>query len=256
MDSILVTGQFGYDATPLNPPETIKLAGLGDVELGLRFGLATGPTFRAVLGALVRLPTGKKQDDPNNLLDVAPADGQLDVRMSLDGAVEPHGPLGLWFAGAYTVQFGDRLIKRIARADQPFALASAVATVDRNLGDEISASLNPALRLTPNFRAFVSAAVYHKGADAYSVNGAAIPELDALTAQTIWRFGGGIWYRMDENRRGAALPIEAGFVYDKAMFGKGGTAPKSGRVVLSLRFFYNLWGRRPAAEPAATEPAG
>jgi hypothetical protein len=257
IDSVLTLEEFGYDATPLNPPETVKLAGLGDIELGARFGLATGPVFRAVVGTLVRLPTGKKQDDPNNLIDVAPADGQLDVRVSLDGALEPHGALGLWFAGAYTLQFGDQLTRRIARADQPIVPASAVAVVNRNLGDELTASLSPALRLTPNFRAFVTANLYHKGADRYSIGGADVPELEALTAQTIWRFGAGVWYRMDENRRGPALPVEAGFVYDKAFFGSGGTAPKGGRVMLSLRFFYNLWGVKPAAaEPPPSTTGG
>jgi len=254
IDSILVTDAFGYGTTPLNPPETVKLAGLGDIELGARFGLATGPVFRAVLGTLVRLPTGKKQDDPNNLIDVAPADGQLDLRVSLDGALEPPGALGIWFAGAYTIQFGDQITRRIARVDQPIVPATAVAVVNRNLGDVLTASLSPALRLTPNFRALVTASLYHKGADRYRMGGADVPELDALTAQTIWRFGAGLWYRMDENRRGAALPIEAGFVYDRAFFGRGGIAPKGGRVMLSLRFFYNLWGTTPTPPPAPEEP--
>jgi len=252
VDVILGDDAFGYGALPFDRGETIKLSGLGDVELGLRYGLATGSTFRAVLGGLVRLPTGRKQDDPDDFLDIAPSDGQLDLTVSLDGAFEPGSRLGLWFSGAYTLQVGDRLIARVARPDRPIVPASAVTEVQRNLGDEVRLSLHPTLRLTPSFRAFVSGAYYRKGADTYQVDGAAVPELEALTARTFWTVGGGIWYRMDANRRGASLPIEAGFHYAVAIRGSEGLVPKSGRMSLSLRFFYHLWGGAPAAE---TEPA-
>jgi hypothetical protein len=252
VDVILGDAQFGYGALPFDRGETIKLSGLGDVELGLRYGILTGPTFRVVLGGLVRLPTGKKQDDPNDLLDIAPADGQLDVAVRLDGALEPGARVGLWFSGGYTTQFGDRVVKRVARLDQPIVPASAITEVERRIGDEIRVSVHPALRLTPSFRAFVSASYSWKRADTYTVNGAAIPELEALTAHTVWTLGGGVWYRMEQNRRGASLPIEAGFLYDTAVYGSRGLVPRSGRMSLSLRFFYNLWGRAPAPEP---EPA-
>ena len=254
VDVILGEQEFGYDALPLDRGETIKLSGLGDVELSLRYGLATGPTLRAVLGGLVRLPTGKKQDDPNDFLDIAPANGQLDLAVSLDAAFEPGSRVGLWFSGGYTMQFGDRLTKRVARLDQPIVPVSAIAEVERNLGDELRVSVHPALRLAPSFRAFVSASYYHRGADTYLVNGSAVPELEALTGQTMWTIGGGLWYRMEQNRRGASLPIEAGFLYDTTVYGSRGIVPKSGRMSLSLRFFYTLWGRPPAPEPEPEPP--
>jgi len=249
VDVILGGDEFGYGALPFDRGETIKLSGLGDVELGLRYGLVTGPTFRAVLGGVVRLPTGKKQDDPNDFLDIAPADGQLDLGVSLDGALEPGPRVGVWFSAGYTMQFGDRLTRRVARLDQPIVPASAIAEVERNIGDVLRFSIHPALRLTPSFRAFVSASYYRKGADTYLVNGVAVPELEALTEQAMWTIGGGLWYRMERNRRAASLPIEAGFLYDTALRGSRGLVPKSGRMSLSLRFFYNLWGRAPEPEP-------
>jgi hypothetical protein len=257
VDVVLQGSDFGYAAASLNPVETVKLSGLGDVELGLRYGLATGQTFRAVAGVLVRLPTGKKQDDPANFVDLAPADGQLDVGVSLEGAFEPGSRVGLWFAGAYTAQFGDRLTKRVARVDRPLAPAATETVVDRNLGDQWRASVHPALRVASGFRVFVSAAYARKGADAYTVGGATVADLEALTSMEIWTFGGGVWYRLERNRRGPSLPIEAGLVYDKAVYGSGGAAPRSGRMTLSLRFFYNLWGAAPApeAEPE-TKPVG
>jgi hypothetical protein len=250
VDAVLGGSDFGYGASPLNPPETIKLSGIGDVELGLRFGLATGPAFRAVLGTMVRLPTGKKQDDPNDLVDFAPADGQLDVAVSLEGSIEPGSRVGIWFAGAYNLQLSDRITRRLAPPDQPFTLGATVAEVERDLGDEIRASLNPTLRLTPAFRAFVSAGLYHKVADRYTLGGTAVPELEALTSQTLWTVGGGLWYRLERNRRGLALPIEAGFLYHRAIAGSGGLVPKTGRMTFSLRLFYNLWGaQQPPPEP-------
>ncbi|MDH4351748.1 MAG: hypothetical protein OEW56_11425, partial [Gemmatimonadota bacterium] len=259
VDVVLQESGFGYGALPFERGETIKLSGFGDVELGFRYGVATGPTFRAVVGGLVRLPTGKKQDDPNDFLDLAPADGQLDLALRIDGAFEPGSRVGVWFSGGYTLQFGDHLIKRVARIDQPIVPASAVTDVQRNLGDEIRVSIHPALRLSPSFRAFVSASYYHKGVDRYTVNGAAIPELEALTGRTLWTFGGGLWYRMEQNRRRTSLPIEAGFMYDATMYGRDGVVPKAGRMTLSIRFFYTLWGRPVEPEPTpepAPEPPG
>jgi len=61
--------------------------------------------------------------------------------------------------------------------------------------------------------------------------------------------GGGLSYRMESNRRRASLPVEAAFHYAVAVYGSQGLVPKSGRMSLSLRFFYNLWGRAPAPEP-------
>jgi hypothetical protein len=249
VDVILEGDEFGYGMLPFARGETIKLSGLGDVELGLRYGLATGSAFRLVLGGLVRLPTGKKQDDPADMLDIAPADGQVDLALSLDGALEPGSRVGIWFSGGYALQLGDRLTRRVARLDRPVVPASAVTEVERTLGGELRFSLHPALRLTPSFRAFVSASYYRKGADTYRLNGAAVPELEALTARTVWTIGGGIWYRMDVNRRRASLPIEAGFHYDVALRGSEGLVPKTGRMSLSLRFFYNLWGGAPAPPP-------
>ncbi len=250
MDAVLGGSDFGYSASPLNPPETIKLSGIGDVELGLRFGLATSPAFRAVLGTVVRLPTGKKQDDPNDLVDFAPADGQLDVAVSLEGSIEPGSRVGIWFAGAYNLQLSDRITRRLAPLDQPFTPGATVAEVERDLGDEIRASLNPTLRLTPAFRAFVSAGLYHKVADRYTLGGTAVPELEALTSQTLWTVGGGLWYRLERNRRGLSLPIEAGFLYHRAIAGSRGVVPKTGRMTFSLRLFYNLWGaQQPPPEP-------
>lgn len=256
LDEVLTGGAFGYDAGPLTPPRTVKLSGLGDIEVGFRLGLAQRPGMRVVVGAIARLPTGKR-DDPANFLDLATGDRQTDLHWSLDAAFEPGPRVGLWLGAAYTLQLPDRLTLRITPVDRPIALAGAAAVVDRNLGDVIRVSAHPALRLAPEFRVFVSALYERKLADRYTRDGTPLPELEALTEREAWAFGAGMLYRV-EGRGRSGLPIEASLHYQAAFFGNGGAAPKTGRVALSLRLYYGLWGRGappPAPDPAAPAPA-
>jgi hypothetical protein len=245
MNQVLGGPEFGYGAGPLTPPRTVKISGVGDVELGLRFGLAQGEAVRAVLGAIIRLPTGKR-DDPADFLDIGNGDRQTDVIGSFDAALEPGGRLGLWLSAAYTLQLADRLDRRIAPPDRPFdALASTLATVDRNLGDVLRVSAHPTFRLAPDFRAFASAVYEKKWGDRFTRDGTPVPELETFTARETWAFGAGLLYRVDQGRRGATLPIEASLNYHAAFYGTGGATPKTGRFALSLRLYYNLWGSRP-----------
>jgi hypothetical protein len=257
VDQVLTGAGYGYGATsPLTPDRTVKLSGVGDIELGLRLGLARSEAVRAVLGATVRLPTGKR-DDPANFLDLANGDHQTDVIATLDAALEPGGRLGLWLGAAYTLQLSDRLSRRIAPPDQPFALAASLAPVERNLGDILRVGAHPSFRLAPDFRVFLSAVYERKWADRFTRDGTPVPELEALTGHETWAFGAGLLYRVDQGRVGQVLPIEASLNYHGAFFGSGGAAPKTGRFALSLRLFYNLWGRTAAPVPAASpEPGG
>jgi hypothetical protein len=248
VDQVMTDPDFGYGAAALTPPRTVKLSGIGDIELGLRVALAQGERVRAVLGAMVRLPTGKR-DDPNDFLDLGNGDHQTDLIWTLDASLEPWGRLGLWLSAAYTLQMADRLDRRIAPPDRPLAPASMLATVDRNLGDLLRVSAHPAFRLAPDFRAFVSAAYEKKWADRFSRDGTPIPELETFTGRETWAFGAGLLYRVDQGRVGSVLPIEASLSYQAAFFGKGGATPKAGRFALALRLYYNLWGDRPPTAP-------
>jgi hypothetical protein len=254
IDRVLTEPEFGYGASPLTPARTPKVSGLGDIELGLRFGLAQSDAVRAVLGATIRLPTSKR-DDPANFLDIPNGDHQTDLVWTLDAALEPGGPLGVWLSAAYTLQLADRIDVRIAPPTQPLALASTAATVDRNLGEILRVSVHPSLRLAADFRAFVSAAYERKWSDKVTRGGATVPELEMFTERQHWAFGAGLLYRVDQRAGGAStLPVEASLNYQAAFFGTGGATPKVGRFALSLRLFYNLWGREPAPGPApATE---
>jgi hypothetical protein len=117
-------------------------------------------------------------------------------------------------------------------------------------------SAHPSFRLGPDFRAFASAVYEKKWTDRFTRDGNAVAELEAFTERETWAFGAGLLYRVDQGPGGSALPIEASLHYHAAFFGQGGAAPKTGRLALSLRLFYNLWGSRPApaVPPAPVSP--
>jgi hypothetical protein len=255
VDAVLGGAAFGYDAAPLSPAVTTKVSGLGDIELGLRYGLAQRQTLRAVLGVGARLPTGKR-DLPGDFVDIGTGDRQLDLIWTLDAAFEPGNRLGLWLAASWTMQLPDQLSRRVTRLDHPVALAATETVVKRNLGDVLLVSAHPAIRLAPQLRVFVSASYYHKGGDSYSVGGTALPDLEALTAMETWGFGAGIWFRGDRGKRGTSLPLDANLAYNVVYFGKGGAAPKTSALNFGLRLYYNLWGARPAPRPSQPEPSG
>ncbi len=256
VDAVLGGAAFGYDAAPVSPGATTKLSGLGDIEVGVRYGIVQRKALRAVLGAGARLPTGKR-DSPGSLVDLGTGDRQLDLIWTLDAAFEPGDHLGLWLAASWTMQFPDQLARRVTRLDQPVALAATETVVNRNLGDVMRVSAHPAVRLTPQLRVFVSASYYRKGRDSYSVGGNALPELEALTAMETWGFGAGIWFRGDRGRRAAALPLDAHLAYNVAYFGNGGATPKASTLTFGLRLYYNLWGSSAApTAPPSEPPAG
>lgn len=252
VNTIITGSEFGYQARTLDPEKSAKLSRFGDIELGLRYALAQGPHMRAVLGARARLPTGFR-DLTNDYLDIGPGDRQLDLEWSFDAAFEPGHRLGIWLGASYTLQLGDRLVRRVSPPERPLAEAATELLVDRNLGEILRASVHPLLRLNDQFRIFVSAAYVHKARDRFSANGAPVPELEALTEIETWSFGAGLWYRMESGRRSARLPIEAGISYRSAFSGNGGRAPKANRISMSLRLYYRLWGGMPERETPEAE---
>lgn len=252
VNQILAGDVFGYSARTLDPEDPAKLSRIGDVELGFRYALGRGPRVRLILGALARLPTGFR-DLNNDYLDIGPGDRQLDFTWSLDGALEPGNRLGVWFGASYTLQLGDRLVRRITRPDAPIALASSETTVERNLGEIVTASIHPLLRLNDVLRVFVSASFRRKGADQFTLNGTRVPELEAFTAQRTWSFGAALSYRADIGRHGPALPIEAGISYRAAFSGTGGATPKASTFAMTLRLFYHLWGGAGRPPPPVPE---
>jgi hypothetical protein len=257
-NAVLTDLGFGYDAFAL---EFVKYKEkLGDIELGLRWGLAQGSTLRAVLSGIVRLPTAL-QDHPANFVDIGTGNKQTDLQIGLDGAWEPGSVASLAFSGYYNLQLGDQLPRRVTSHDQPIQLSLYELTVSRNLGDVFRVAAFPAVSLAPGFVAFASIDYYHKGPDKYSwieqpplsEGGPSVEELEFETRGAQLNIGGGLNFR-STGRRPGTLPLEAGVMYQVSYQGSGGQVPNVRGINFYLRLFFRLFGERPGAtEPEPTE---
>lgn len=242
LGTVLGDPRYGYDGSPL---ETTKLVRrLGDLEVGLRIAVLRAASIRGVLSSTVRLPTGQRAD-PDDFLQIAAGDRQLDVEIGGELALEPGNTVALWLGGSYNLQLRDQLTRRVTPPDTPLPLATTRALVDRNLGDELRLSAYPSVRLTDRFRVFTTVAYYRKGADRFPGN----EVLEPLTEMERLSYGGGIWYRTPANAATGQLPLEAGLVYRAAFSGSGGFTPKTRGVEFSLRLYFGLWGAPPSSTP-------
>lgn len=242
VNGILTGAEFGYEALPLAFAKRTQR--LGDLELGARLGLVRQPSLRVVLVAGARLPTGMR-DLPDHFTDLGTGDRQTDLMGRIEAAWEA-GVVSLAATGSYTLQLADRLVRRVTPPDRPIAPLATQATVRRDLGDVVQASLFPALRLSPAFTAYASAHVLSKAADTYELADGGDPGLDAAvlgegSAAKSLSFGGGIYYRPRPTPQ--HLPVEAGIDYRAAFHGEGRWTPVTRTVNFYLRVFFRVSGR-------------
>ena len=266
VDALLTDPTFGYSATALGLTKYSNR--FGDIEIGMRYGVAQNDKLRAVLIGNVRLPTGQR-DLPENYTDIGSGDKQTDVEVRLESVWMPSTFLALALDASYTLQLGDRLERRVMPYYRPYATLATQTTVQRNLGDMIRVGLYPSLRLSGGFTAYASASYFYKRADKFtlttpldvppSLGGpVSAADLAANTTHQSLFFGAGLYYRMDRGRHEAKLPIEAGLDYRTAFSGTGGRTPKTTTVNFFLRLYWRLWGGPPPAEedPEAAQPIG
>jgi len=265
VDAMLTDPVFGYSATALGLTKYSNR--FGDIEIGMRYGVAQNDKLRAVLIGNVRLPTGSR-DLPENYTDIGSGDKQTDVEFRLESVWMPGTHLTLALDASYTLQLGDRLERRVMPYYRPYATLATQTTVQRNLGDMFRIGLYPALRLSSGFTAYMSASYFYKLADKFTLTtpldvppslGGPVSAAD-LAVNTTYQslfLGAGLYYRMDRGRHIAKLPIEAGLDYRTAFGGTGGRTPKTTTVNFFLRLYWRLWGGPPAEEdPEAEEPIG
>jgi hypothetical protein len=257
VNAMLPDTALGYGALPLG--FTKYKQKLGDVELGLRFGVVQSTAVRAVLATTVRLPTGSI-DAPDNYLDVGTGDHQVDVEFAFEGAWEPGSFLGLAASASYNLQLGGELERRVTSHVRPIGPLATQALVSRNLGDELRAAAFPSIRLSRTLTVYGSASYYRRATDRFALAGsdgsAALDpaELEFETAMSTWSFGGGLHYYAAESRTGRNLPLEAGLDYRTAFQGNGGQAPKTTSVMFYLRIPVRIFGGTPAPPPAEAAP--
>ncbi len=260
VNAVLTEAPYGYDASW--PLEFVKRKErLGDLEVGLRWGLAQGSSLRAVLSTTVRLPTGVR-DQPHNFVDIGTGDKQTDVQFGLEAAFEPGSVASLAVSGYYNLQLPDKLPRRLAPHTQPIQLAIYQLGVSRDLGDAFRVGAFPAIRLAPGFTTYGSIDYLRKGADKYSLldpyptangTGPTVEDLEFETGVELLSVGGGIHYR-STGRSGTSLPVEAGIRYHAAFSGSGGQTLKTRGINFYLRLYFWLFGKPEAPETEVPEP--
>jgi hypothetical protein len=276
--ALLADSASGIVAHPL---ESVVRRGVGDMELSATFTWhdsygqrpRDGPArsrawWRSAVTATWRQGSGPEAD-PDDLIPVRIGDHQADLEAR---AVADAGLGDRWSVTTlvrYTIQQAGPVTLRLpAVPGEPFPEAFRAIEVRRNPGDELAVEVHP--RWTPS--AAVSAAAFYgyrtRGADAYTgsatvtdLAGAPVT-LDATgfgagTEQREHRFGASVAYSTVAawGRGKARWPLEIAFTHFQTTRGSGGNVPKLSHDAVSLRWYWQPFGRRTAAAPAASEAA-
>ncbi len=228
---------------------------LGDAELYARARLwVTGqeigpgepePNLRVEIGAgvLVRLGSGRT-DSPRNFLDTGSGDGQNDIEVSVFGALSAGERFGIVGDFRYGIQRPVQVLRRVTAPDRIFApLDPAEQVVRWNPGDYAQFRVSPRAYLTAEVALVFDLRYFWKRSDRYSLDEAVAGVdpglLELETEERLLGIGGGVVYSTERSGRGR--PIEARFLFHRAVSGSGGATPKTSRFEVGLRFYRGLW---------------
>lgn len=209
-----------------------------------------GVQFRTTVGGKLRLPltevNGSPYLDPSNFLAVPIGSGTRTLEFSLFQDIRV-GPRFLFLAsGYYGIRMQDDVDLRVAPPEQPFALASTLSTLQRDLGDYLAARAAPQVFINNALAVGAEYAYWHKGSDRYEVLSGGAPSaspLEIQTSETRHLLGGGVFYRTQdlwEDGR-TSLPIEVALVYQTSIGGSGGQTPAGGRVTVYFRLPFRVF---------------
>ncbi len=156
-------------------------SGLGDIEMGAKYQYFRNTQWRATAKGGVRLPTGR-EDDPNELLDLAFGDGQIDMGFFSLVDHDVSQRLSFTWELGYTIQLPHSTEVRVPLSeDLPLGLAKTSTT--HTPGDfwetALETHLSPLSRVTfsPRYR------FKQKFSDSYT--GAAAELLETGTSQLL-----------------------------------------------------------------------
>jgi hypothetical protein len=227
---------------------------LGDTELYAKarlwgIGQETGPngsqpTIRAEIGAgvLIRLGAGRT-DSPRNFIDTGSGNGQNDIEVSAFGTLNLRGRLGVVGDVLYGRQRPVRVFKRVAAPDRIFAPLSTEEIVRWDPGDYAQLRLSQRMYLSEEVAITFNFRYLRKQSDRYGLDeGVIAPDptvLEIETKATLLGIGGGVVYSTVLSGRGR--PVEARFLFHRAVSGSGGATPKTSRFEVGLRFYRGLW---------------
>ncbi len=200
--------------------------------------------FRTTVGVKLRIPlkdaNGPPYLDPSNFLDVPIGNGQKDVELSFFQDVRVSNVFLLLASAYYGMQLSDAVDLRVSPPDQPFALASTLSTVERDLGNYFAARFAPQVLINDVMALGAEYNFWNKGSDRYTLLVGGVPTADPLdveTSQTRHMLGVGAYYRTQdlwEDGR-TSLPIEVAIIYQTAIAGSGGQTPAYQRFTVYLR---------------------
>lgn len=230
---------------------------LEGVELGVRVGLldtfrpvsdtaAGGLQLRTTAGAALRVPNGAAGSapfvTPASFLDVPVSEAQTDLQLSLYQDLRL-GALLLQGRARYGLQLADELELRVHPPDRPFPVASASATVERDLGDYLEVHLSPRLAMNRALSIGAEYSYWRKEADRYALaggeGGEGAPDVSPLAVESTerrHRLGIGLHYRAaGEETSPGDRPVELSFLFQAPVGGSGGQTPVSQITSFRLR---------------------
>jgi hypothetical protein len=241
-----------YTSSPLYPLAaetltTVVRTGIGDIELGGWYQVADREHWRGQVGGILRLGTGT-MDSPGNLVDVGTGDGQTDVEVWTKHDVIFSPQLWLHAGGRYGVQFAHTLPRRVAPYWQPYAPASAAATVTRTPGDYLAIDVVPNWQLDDSFGVGLGYHYYRQGATAYAYAGADSATIALLVPASVlgegtsvsrMRVGAGVTFStLNRYLAGRArLPYRVTWSYQRTFFGRGGQVERASVMSLVVEAF-------------------
>jgi hypothetical protein len=227
----------------------------GDAEAGATLTLvdswdrgARRGGFRAALSALVRLPTGRRQqiDQP---LSIGTGDGQTDVQVDLVSDIGA-GQFGARLTGSYVRQLPDDILTRVTSPSQPFAGVDRVALVHWDPGDIISLGVRPFYRLARTMAFQAGLEHWTRSTDRFSYASAASalsgidPNILAEESKAdATLLSVGITYANPGGLRpgGRGLPVDASWAYERVLRAGGGRVPDTHRVAARFRAYFGVW---------------
>jgi len=261
----LTDSAYGIRARPL---ATSITRGIGDIDFSVKMNLfdtfhgdaderraPKGFNWRQAIGATFRFGAGKRED-PDDLTDLGTGNHQNDVelRSFTDLLWGPHFWVSI--AARQNIQLADVLTMRITDPDKPFAAAYRRQTVKRDLGDISEVEITPRWVLNDAVGLAIQYGFRRQGPSAYAgtftvndLNGTPVTidaaVLNAETAETEHRFGGGISYStVASHARGEArFPIEITWLRQISVSGSGGNVPRLSQDLVQLRWYGRLFGR-------------
>ncbi|HXW96157.1 MAG TPA: hypothetical protein VEI47_01130 [Gemmatimonadales bacterium] len=267
-DPVLAASRLGpqdftsFVSNPAGPIQAAPLgealiARMGDMDVGATYTLVdrfdrpgTVGGFRLALSALLRMPTGTR-DNPNNLVDVGTGNGRYEV--GLTGTADlGAGNWGARLIGGYLFRLATLRVRRVTDPGMPYAGIATLTNVRENAGDILSLSARPFFRLVRNIAIHGTVDYSRTGADqdAYNSPADALPGIPASVlaegVRSSVAIGGGISYvgraahECEPDHR-CGWPIEASWNYSTVMTGSGGRVLRFRSTQMEIRWYHRLW---------------